>query len=48
MNFRQIMAISGLANKEDAMRYFSQLVQNRDLYKPLGNAVYRNFLISLG
>jgi hypothetical protein len=45
-NFRQIIAISGLANKADAMRYFSQLVQNRDLYAPLGNAVYRNFLIS--
>ena len=47
-NFRQVVAISGLANKEDAMRYFSQLVQDRDLYKPLGDAVYRNFLISAG
>ncbi len=45
-DFRQIVSISGLKNREDAMRYFSQLVQNRDLYKPLGNATYRNFLIS--
>lgn len=47
-DFRQIVAISGLKSKEDAMKYFSQLVQDRDLYKPLGNSVYRNFLISAG
>jgi len=45
-DFRQIVVISGLANKEVAIRYFNQLKQNRDLYKPLGNADYRNFLIS--
>ena len=45
-DFRQIVAISGLTSKEDAMKYFSQLVQDRDIYAPLGNAVYRNFLIS--
>jgi tetratricopeptide (TPR) repeat protein len=47
-NFRQIIAVSGLKDKKQAMEYFSSLVQNRDLYTPLGNANYRNFLISAG
>lgn len=45
-DFRQIIAVSGLTDKQGAMQYFSQLVQNRNLYTPLGNANYRNFLIS--
>ena len=45
-DFRQVVAISGLSSREDAMKYFSNLVQDRDLYAPLGNAVYRNFLIT--
>ncbi|HKJ78828.1 MAG TPA: hypothetical protein VKA10_04810, partial [Prolixibacteraceae bacterium] len=45
-NFRQIVAITGLPDKDAAMTYFKVLVQNRDLYAPLGNESYRNFLIS--
>lgn len=45
-NFRQIIAISGLPDKESALKYSGTLVQNRDLYDPLGDANYRNFLIS--
>lgn len=45
-NFRQLITVSGLPDKELALRYFANLVQNRDIFKPLGNATYRNFLIS--
>ena len=45
-NFREIVAIEGLPDKETALKYSANLVQNRDLYKPLGDANYRNFLIS--
>lgn len=43
---RQIVLISGLSDKASAMQYFSKVVQNRNLYTPLGDAVYRNFLIT--
>ncbi|MFW6310274.1 MAG: hypothetical protein ACOC1D_04160, partial [Prolixibacteraceae bacterium] len=45
-NFRQIVAITGLPDKESALEYFKIMVQNRDLYAPLGSGSYRNFLIS--
>ncbi|QGY44601.1 hypothetical protein GM418_13295 [Maribellus comscasis] len=45
-NFREIVAVRGLPDKETALKYSANLVQNRDLYKPLGEASYRNFLIS--
>ncbi len=45
-NIRQLITLSGFDDKESAMRYFKTIVQNRDLYKPLGKASYRNFLIS--
>jgi hypothetical protein len=45
-NFRQIIAVEGFPDKETALKYSANLVQNRDLYKPLGDANYRNFLIS--
>ena len=44
--FRQIVAISGLPDNETATQYFKILVQDRDLYAPLGSGSYRNFLIS--
>ena len=45
-DFREIIIISGYQDKESAMRYFRMIVQNRDLFLPLGDAVYRNFLIT--
>ncbi len=45
-DFRDIVAVKGLPDKGTALKYSATLVQNRDLYKPLGNANYRNFLIS--
>lgn len=44
--FRVAIVISGLQDKEAATRYSRTVVQNRDLYSPLGTANYRNFLIS--
>ncbi len=44
--FRNAIIISGLSDKEAASRFSRMVVQNRDLYTPLGNANYRNFLIS--
>jgi len=45
-NFRQIVYISGFPDKDKAKQYFDILVQNRELYAPLGSESYRNFLIS--
>jgi hypothetical protein len=44
--FRYAVVVNGLIDKEAALRYSKMVVQNRDLYLPLGNANYRNFLIS--
>ncbi|SHF57543.1 Tetratricopeptide repeat-containing protein [Mariniphaga anaerophila] len=44
--YRVAIVISGLSDKEAATRYSRTVVQNRDLYTPLGSANYRNFLIS--
>jgi poly-beta-hydroxyalkanoate depolymerase len=46
--FRNAVIIGGLADRETAARYSRMVVQNRSLYEPLGNASYRNFLISTG
>ncbi|MCD6353962.1 MAG: tetratricopeptide repeat protein [Prolixibacteraceae bacterium] len=43
---RQIVAITGIPDKKTALQYFSKIVNNRNLYLPLGDANYRNFLIS--
>ncbi|MEN8118368.1 MAG: tetratricopeptide repeat protein [Bacteroidota bacterium] len=43
---RQLVIIKGMEDKETAQQYFSNVVRNRDLFDPLGNAQYRNFLIS--
>jgi len=45
-DFREMVIISGLPEKETATRYYRMFVQNRDLFSPLGNAAYRNFLIT--
>jgi hypothetical protein len=45
-DFREMVIISGLPEKEAATRYFRMFVQNRDLFSPLGDAAYRNFLIT--
>ncbi|WP_147372213.1 type IX secretion system periplasmic lipoprotein PorW/SprE [Mariniphaga sediminis] len=46
--FRVAIVVSGLPDREAATRYSQTVVQNRDLYAPLGSASYRNFLISTG
>jgi len=43
---RQILRISGLPDKETASLYFSKVVNNRNLYIPLRQGNYRNFLIT--
>jgi outer membrane protein assembly factor BamD (BamD/ComL family) len=44
--YRVAIIISGLPDREAATRYSRTVVQNRELYAPLGAATYRNFLIS--
>ncbi len=44
--FRNAVVVTGLPDRDSALRYSKMVVQNRDLYTPLGNASYRNFLIS--
>ena len=43
---RQIVLISGLKDKETAQSFFTKVVNSRNLYTPLRNTNYRNFLIS--
>jgi hypothetical protein len=45
-DIRQIVRVSGLPNKETASLYFTKVVNNRDLYVPLRQGNYRNFLIT--
>lgn len=40
------MIISGFNGKEEAMRYFNTVVNNRKLFKPLRNTDYTNFIIT--
>ncbi len=44
--FRNAVIVGGLPDKEAATRFSRMVVQNRELYAPLGSASYRNFLIS--
>jgi len=44
--FRENIVVSGFPDKETATRYSRTIVQNRDLYAPLGQGSYRNFLIT--
>ena len=43
---RQIVRIAGIPDKETASLYFTKVVNNRDLYIPLRQGNYRNFLIT--
>jgi len=43
---RQIVRITGLPDKETASLYFTKVVNNRELYIPLRQGNYRNFLIT--
>ena len=43
---RQIVLISGLPDRETALPYLNKVVNNRDLYTPLRDGNYRNFLIT--
>jgi hypothetical protein len=45
-DIRQIVLISGLPDRETAQLYFTKVVNNRDLYAPLRDGNYRNFLIT--
>lgn len=45
-DIRQVVLISGLPDRETAQPYFNKVVNNRDLYTPLRNGNYRNFLIT--
>lgn len=40
------MVVSGFNNKEEAMRYFTTVINNRKLFKSLKNVEYTNFIIS--
>lgn len=40
------MVVSGFNNRDEAMRYFSTVVNNRKLFKPLRNTDYTNFIIT--
>ncbi|MCY1721718.1 tetratricopeptide repeat protein [Prolixibacteraceae bacterium Z1-6] len=43
---RQLVIVKGLGDKETARQYFSNVVRKRDLFALLGDAQYRNFLIT--
>ncbi len=43
---RQIVRVTGLPDRETAALYFTKVVNNRDLYVPLRQGNYRNFLIT--
>lgn len=43
---RLMVIINGMNDKETAQLYFSNVVRDRSLFSPLGDAEYRNFLIS--
>lgn len=40
------MVVSGFKNGAEAMRYFTTVVNNRKLFKPLRNSAYTNFIIT--
>jgi tetratricopeptide (TPR) repeat protein len=45
---RALILISGLKDKNVALQYFRQIINDRTVYTPLGNTAYRNFLITTG
>lgn len=42
----QLMVVNGIPTLNESMSYFRQVVTSRDLFEPLGQATYRNFLIT--
>jgi predicted Zn-dependent protease len=45
-DIRNMIRVEGLGNITQATGYFRQVVGNRDIFTPLGNASYRNFIIT--
>jgi predicted Zn-dependent protease len=43
---RHMILVDGLGNKEAAKAYFRQVVNAREIFTPLGDATYRNFIIT--
>jgi hypothetical protein len=43
---RHLVIVNGMSDKETARQYFSNVVRTRSLFTAIGNAEYRNFLIS--
>lgn len=41
------MIVSGFSNRDEVMRYFNNIVDNRKLFKPLKGTDYRNFVITV-
>lgn len=46
-DFRELILVTGLIDKTSSLQYFRQIVSNRDVFAPLENADYRNFLITV-
>lgn len=45
-DFRMMILISGLGDSESARSYMQQIVRKREIFAPLENADYRNFIIT--
>ena len=45
-DFRMMIHVSGLASQEVARDYLQKMVQERRIFAPLGDADYRNFIIT--
>lgn len=45
-DFRMMIQVSGLANSADARSYMQQIVRKREIFAPLENTDYRNFIIT--
>lgn len=43
---REILLVTNMRNKKQAMMYFRAIVTNRDLFAPVEKVTYRNFVIS--
>ena len=43
---RTLVYVSGLSDKNSALQYFRQIVNDRTIFVPIENATYRNFLIT--
>lgn len=45
-DFRIMVRVSGLDNREVARGYLQSIIQDRNIFRPLGDADYRNFIIT--